>query len=389
MTSTIAVNQVVDDAERHALIALSALCEPGNAELADRIAVDGPARTLAALLAEPDASPLHASVAARARGRDGDGLVAGLLEAAAACGARAVTRYDAEWPGRVDDLAEAFDEADPNTKPPLCLWVRGPHDLAETVETSVSIVGARNCTPYGRTTATQLAYELAQHDWTVVSGGAYGIDAAAHQGTLAANGTTIAVLACGVDRPYPASNANLFDRITHTGLLISEWPPGAIPQRHRFLTRNRVIAALTLGTVVVEAALRSGARHTARKALELDRSLMIVPGPITSAQSAGVHQLARDPGETRIITRAAEIIEDLGRIGADLAPPLRSPDADRDKLDPLAARLLDAIPTRGVAAVEQVAAQAGVTVTEARRRLPVLAMNGLLTIEGDRYRLAR
>src|SRR5690606_37691766 len=128
-----------------------------------------------------------------------------------------------------------------------------------------------------------------------VSGGAYGIDTAAHRGSLAADGPTVAVLACGVDRPYPLSNTNLFHRIAETGLIISEWPPGAIPQRHRFLVRNRVIAALTRGTVVVEAALRSGARHTARRAQELDRPLMIVPGPITSSYSAGVHQLARGP----------------------------------------------------------------------------------------------
>lgn len=376
-------------ADKRALITLSVLCEPGNAALADHIAEHGPAAALAGLLAEPDASPLHASIAARTRGRDVGGLADELLALAAACEARAVTRLDAEWPSAVDDLAELYDEADPDTRPPLCLWVRGHQRLDAAVANSVSVVGARCCTPYGRDIATRIAYDLATSDWTTVSGGAYGIDAAAHRGALAANGNTIAVLACGVDRPYPAANANLFDRIAEAGLLISEWPPGAIPQRHRFLTRNRVIAALTRGTVVVEAALRSGARHTARRARELDRPLMIVPGPVTSAASAGVHQLAREPGDTRVITRAAEIIEDLGRIGDDLAPPLRSTDTVRDQLDPLATRLLDAAPSRSTAAPEQIAAQAGVTVTEARRRLPDLAMRGLLDHTDGRYRLAR
>lgn len=377
---------VTDD--RTALIALSVLCEPGNAALAELLAADGPASVLARLLAEPDASPLHQMVAARAQGRDVEGLVAGLVAAGDACGARIVTRYDAEWPEGVDDLAELFDEADPNTKPPLCLWLRGPRDLAEVAASSVSIVGARCCTPYGRNIAARLAYDLGHKQWTVVSGGAYGIDAAAHKGALAADGVTVAVLACGVDRPYPAANAGLFERIAETGLLVSEWPPGAIPQRYRFLVRNRVIAALTRGTVVVEAALRSGARHTARRALELERPLMIVPGPVTSEYSAGVHQLARGPGEVRVVTRAAEVIEDLGRIGADLAPPLCSPDAVRDTLDPLAARLVDAVPARRAASAEHIAAQAGVTVVEARRRLPELAMRGLLAYERDRYRLA-
>src|SRR5699024_3759951 len=147
-----------------------------------------------------------------------------------------------------------------------------------------------------------------------------------------------------VDRPYPAGHDRLFESIRQRGLLVSEWPPGSIPQRHRFLVRILVIAAMSLGTVVVEAALRSGARQSARKAKELDRTLMVVPGSVTSGTSAGVHQLARDPGGARIVTRAEEIIEDVGDIGADLAPPLFGETRPQDDFSVVEYRLWDAAP---------------------------------------------
>src|SRR5205823_12763981 len=133
-------------------------------------------------------------------------------------------------------------------------------------------------------------------------------------------GTTVAVLACGIDRPYPAAHTSLFERIADEGLLLSEWPPGAAPHRQRFLIRNRVIAAATRGTVVVEAAIRSGARQTLGRARLLGRAAMAVPGPVTSALSAGCHEELRRL-DTRLVTSVAEVLEEVGRIGDDLAPP--------------------------------------------------------------------
>jgi DNA processing protein len=373
--------------DRESLIILSTLCEPGNADLAAALATHGPSGTLRMLRRPHPSTPLQRAVAARLGNEDLTERLGHVLAVTRACGARIITTADEEWPAALGDLEGMLDEADPNTRPPVCLWLRGKLELAPAMERSVSIVGARDCTSYGRQVATEFGYGLAQRGWTVVSGGAYGIDEAAHRGALAGGGATVAVLACGVDRPYPACNSTLFDRICETGLLLSEWPPGAIPQRHRFLVRNRVIAALTPATVVVEAALRSGARQTARRAWELDRTVMVVPGPVTSKASAGVHQLARGPGEVRIVTRPEEVIEDLGRLGEDLAPALRGHDHDRDALEPVAAKVLDAVPRRTTAASAQIAAQAGLTPLEVRRILPLLLMRGFVTGSDDAYRL--
>src|SRR5690349_24006519 len=211
------------------------------------------------------------------------------------------------------------------------------------------MVGSRAATSYGGHVAGEIAADLGERGWAVVSGGAYGIDAAAHRGALAAEGVTIAVLACGVDYPYPAGHADLFAAICAQGLVVSEWAPGSRPARTRFLTRNRVIAALACGTVIVEAGERSGALNTARHAANLGKPLMAVPGPVTSAQSAGCHRIIRDWGAS-CVTRAADVIELLSPLGTPdaLAPgdPDRAwrPDPDaghtpsRDNLDQDSAR---------------------------------------------------
>lgn len=373
---------------RDALIALSTLCEPGNAELAALLAEYGPVETLDRLLHRAATSPLQRTVVARLGGKKITERIAAVHDATVDCNSRVITAADDEWPTQLDDLAALFDESEPHTQPPICLWLRGPQHLAQSVSTSVSIIGARACTSYGRGIAFQFGYELAQSGWSVVSGGAYGIDEAAHRGTLSGAGVTIAVLACGVDRPYPLCNTDMFNAIADTGLLLSEWPPGSIPQRFRFLVRNRVIAAISSGTVVVEAAVRSGARQTARRVWELDRPLMLVPGPITSQSSVGVHQLARGPVTSRIVTRASEIIEDLGPIGGPIAPQLPTPQRIHDTLDPLADRVLDAAPLRKFASVEHLAMQAGVSTIDVARTIPHLLMKGLLQEREGQYRLA-
>ena len=211
----------------------------------------------------------------------------GALDAWGRDGIRLVIPGDAEWPGQLDVLGDAR---------PWGLWVRGGVDLRYACLRSVSVVGTRAATAYGAHVCTELAVSLAERGWTVISGGAYGIDGCAHRGAVAAGGTTIAVLACGVDGAYPPGHWELFRAIRECGAIVSEWPPGRVPTRHGFLVRNRVIAALSRGTVVVEAALRSGALNTARHARDQRRPLMAVPGPVTSAQSAGCHEAIREWG---------------------------------------------------------------------------------------------
>ena len=196
-------------------------------------------------------------------------------------GIRFVIPTDDEWPIQLNDL---------DTETPIGLWVRGDGGLAETVQNSIAVVGARACTTYGERVASELGTLASDHGDTVVSGAAFGIDAAAHRGALSAGGTTVAVLACGVDVAYPSAHQGLLDRIAQNGLVISEMPPGTTPRKQYFLVRNRIIAALSKQTVVVEAALRSGALSTAHWAGDLGRTVWGVPGPITSASSAGVHR---------------------------------------------------------------------------------------------------
>src|SRR6185437_911026 len=179
-------------------------------------------------------------------------------------GIRIVCPGDPEWPAQLSDLGDAQ---------PYALWLRGSADLRFNCLRSVAIVGSRAATAYGSYVASEFAASVAARGWAVISGGAYGVDAAAHRGALAADGVTVAVLACGVDVPYPAGHADLLDAIAAQGLIASEWPPGRTATRLRFLVRNRVIAALAAGTVVVEAGQRSGALNSARHARDLGRPL--------------------------------------------------------------------------------------------------------------------
>ncbi|UFR02012.1 DNA-processing protein DprA [Streptomyces sp. Go40/10] len=299
------------------------------------------------------------------------------LELARAAGARFVRPGDGEWPGQLDDLGDGR---------PLGLWVRGRPHLRMWALRSVAVVGARACTEYGTHTAATLASGLAERGWVVVSGGAYGIDGAAHRGTLAAHGATIAVLACGVDQPYPRGHAALIGRIADQGLVVGELPPGEHPTPSRFILRNRVIAALTRGTVVVEAACRSGSLSTARAAGRLGRFTMGVPGPVTSSLSAGVHELLR--GEATLVTDATEIIELVGDMG-DLAPPRRGPVLPRDLLEPAARSVLAALPGNRAAHADEIALGAGTTRDEAIARLYELRALGYVERHGDGWKLTR
>src|SRR5581483_784016 len=272
------------------------------------------------------------------------------------------------------------DRFDRDTFPPHAIWVRGTRPLDELANRCVAIIGARACTDYGAHMAAELGFGLASRGWTVISGGAYGIDAAAHRGALAAHGHTVAVMACGLDRPYPASNTGLFDRIAREGLVISEWPPGTDPHRHRFLIRNRVIAALGRGTVLVEAALRSGARFTLRRTRQLGRIAMAVPGPATSAASTGCHEELRRDGDDRVrlVTRVRDVLDEIGVVGDDLAEIEHGPQRPHDDLTATELQLVDASPQRGSLSVEEIAARAGVGLLDAMATLPSLVLRGHL-----------
>ncbi|PPS71377.1 MULTISPECIES: DNA-processing protein DprA [Streptomyces] len=299
------------------------------------------------------------------------------LAAARDAGVRFVSPGDAEWPGQLDDLGDAR---------PLGLWVRGRAGLRMWALKSVAVVGARACTEYGAHMAATLAAGLAERGWVVVSGGAYGVDGAAHRGALGAGGATVAVLACGVDRPYPRGHTRLIGRIAEQGLVIGELPPGDHPTPSRFILRNRVIAALTRGTVVVEAAHRSGSLVTARAAQRLGRHTMGVPGPATSALSAGVHELLRE--EAVLVTDAADVVELVGGMG-ELAPDRRGPVLPRDLLEPAARQVLDALPGRGTAGPDEIARSAQTAPDDAIARLYELRALGYVERHGDGWKLTR
>ncbi|MFJ4685731.1 DNA-processing protein DprA [Streptomyces sp. NPDC088789] len=299
------------------------------------------------------------------------------LAAARAAGVRFVAPGDGEWPRQLEDLGDAR---------PLGLWVRGRSSLRIWALKSVAVVGARACTEYGAQVAVGLAAGLAERGWVVVSGGAYGVDGAAHRGALSAGGATVAVLACGVDRPYPRGHTELISRIAEQGLVVGELPPGDHPTPSRFVLRNRVIAALTRGTVVVEAAYRSGSLVTARAARRLGRPTMGVPGPVTSALSAGVHELLRE--DAVVVTDAAEVVELVGAMG-ELAPERRGPVLPRDLLAPGARRILAALPAREATAVAEIARGAQTTPDDTVARLYELRALGYVERHGDGWKLTR
>lgn len=302
------------------------------------------------------------------------------LDRAAARGIYTLVSGDPQWPRQLDDL----DHASPH-----CLWVHGPGDMTELAEAAtVAVVGSRASTPYGEDCAASMASTLAARGVAVISGGAYGIDAAAHRGALAADDApTVAVLAGGLDELYPRGNIRLLETIRERFVLVSEAPPGTAPTRWRFLSRNRVIAALAQATVVVEASWRSGALSTARHADDLSRPVAAVPGPVTSAASAGCHRLIRERGAV-LVTDAADVVDLLP--GA--APSEGSPHAVQDELDlltPADRRVLDAVPPRSSTTTDAVARAVGVSVPSAAAAVARLELLGLVEMSGDRVRRRR
>ncbi len=283
------------------------------------------------------------------------------LQTAGRAGAALITRADQAWPRQLDDL---------DAHSPLCLWVRGDPTVLTRLQPSVAIVGARAATSYGEHVALELAADLAGGGIPVVSGGAYGIDGAAHRAALRSGGMTVALSAGGVDRAYPAGNADLIDRVASTGAVVSEVPCGSAPTKWRFLQRNRLIAALSEATVVVEAGWRSGSLNTAGHAAALSRPLGAVPGPITSAASAGTHRLLREYG-AQCITSADDVRDLLG-ISPMPAPAAVGAHPQTDDTT----RVRDALSVRGWRASSDIARRAGMATED------VEAILGLLSLEG-------
>ncbi|EOM75991.1 DNA-protecting protein DprA [Rhodococcus rhodnii] len=307
------------------------------------------------------------------------------LDAIAAMGGRFVIPEDDEWPqwrllgfdrlDRVDDAA------------PIGLWVRGGRSLADLTERAVAVVGTRAASEYGAHVTAQLAGDLAADGWTIVSGAAFGIDAAAHRGALGVGGVTVAVLACGVDRAYPSGHARLLTSIARDGAIVSEYPPGTTPARHRFLARNRLVAGVSDGVVVVEAGWRSGAHNTAGWGRRLGRVVMAVPGPVTSAASVGCNRLIRE-NEAILVgsaTDVAELVAPLGSVSRDDAAVVR----DTDVLSGETLLVYEALPAHETCSPLELSRESGVRIENVRAVLPLLELEGFVAGEDAGWRRVR
>ncbi len=371
----------MSDQERLARVALSRLTEPGDPRLTGLVAELGATRLHQMLATQQDASGMLTDVAARLASTDPERE----LDRATRLGIRFVMPSDPEWPRQVEDLLIAGTLHE-RGGPPIGLWVKGPLRLDRLAD-AVAVVGSRSSTTYGDQVSGEIAAVLAQHGVPVVSGAAFGIDQAAHRGAIALDGATVAVLACGADRAYPTAHQDLLAHIGRHGAVVSEAAPGCAPTRIRFLARNRLIAALGRGTVVVEAATRSGALNTAKWAELLNRQVLGVPGPVTSAQSQGVHQLVRR-GAATLVTNAQEVLEMVADVGQHLVEAPQAPVTVRDRLTVRHRQVLDAVPVSQGVGTDSVARTAGLGVVEVRSALTHLERSGLVEHDGVGWRLA-
>ncbi len=378
---------MIGDEERLARLALARVVEPGSHEVHLALERQPATQVWAALRRGAPLGQLGqealAGIATRIDGYEPERDRQRLADS----GARVVCPGDEEWPDGLTWEPGVMQGDVKQMAPPWALFVRGPHDLGAVARRSVAVVGARAATAYGAHVATELACSLSEAGLAVVSGGAYGIDGAAHRGVLAGAGApTVAVLACGVDVAYPRGHDRMLARVAREGLVVSEVPPGSAPTRIRFLVRNRIIAALSRGTVVVEAALRSGSLSTAGRAADLARTVMAVPGPVTSAQSAGCNRLIRDR-RAELVGSASDVLELLGRPGEHLAPVPTGPRDPRDGLEETVRRVLDAVPVRTPVGVARIARAAGVSALVVQQVLPPLLVAGLVERRDGAWRL--
>jgi DNA processing protein len=380
------------EADRLARVVLSVGVEPGDITTSRLVRDLGAQRALAEQLVPKPGSGLAERLAGVDPVRQ--------LEQAERRGIRFLVPGDREWPPGLDDLDQVDQldhrcrtsgdsaEGEPVTfgGSPPGIWVRGPMPLTELAG-SVAVVGSRDASVYGIETARAISHHVALSGVPVVSGGALGIDFAAHDAALRAGGATVAVLACGVDRVYPEKNRPLLAHLAAEYAVVSEQPPGSGPTQLRFLARNRLIAALTRGTVLVEAALRSGALNTVGWAEQMSRAVMGVPGPVTSYTSAGVHQCLRRGGAT-LVTHGSEVLEVVGGSGEHLVEVPRGPERPRDRLSAVDRRVLEQVPPASPMAVDAIASQSLLHVRDAMGALSRLEARGFVDRVDGGWRLA-
>lgn len=376
----------------------SLICEPGDGVAGHLVAALGAEGALREIRAHASARTVPRSPALTAGLRRWlprlNGVAAeGMFRTARFSRLRLMTPSDPDWPRGLADLG---------AHAPIALWVRGAGPALRSTGPRVALVGARACTAYGELVAGDLAADLADRGACVVSGAAFGIDAAAHRAALGTGGATIAVLAGGVDRPYPASHSDMISTIAETGAVVAEVAPGAAPTKSRFLERNRVIAALSDATVVVEAGWRSGSLNTAGHAAAIGRPLGAVPGPITSAASAGCHRLLREFDAT-CVTSAADVLEltgwELGSIRNAREGGDGREHGSAGSLDARAAAaadagadtggvVLSAIDRRVRRTSDEIASRTGLTPAQVETQLGLLQLEGLVTREDNGWRRA-
>lgn len=363
-----------DESDRRDAFAETAwgfLTEPGDRIAGALIRRWGATDSLARILSRPAASALAgddlsgtevAEALARWEPRMDAPALFRSLSTALSVGAKVIRPSDSVWPAGLSDLGDHG---------PRVLWCRGDIAALPQPSSSVAIVGARASTGYGEHVAMDFAAGLTSRGYTVVSGGAYGIDGMAHRATLACGGSTVAVLAGGIDQLYPAGHDELLRRIIASGVVVSEVSPGGAPTRWRFLQRNRLIAAMAGATVVIEAGYRSGSLNTATHARDLDRPIGVVPGPVTSGASAGCHRLLRTNPATTLVTTVAEVAELFGS------------EADAERFDArdsdTVIRVLDSLSSTKPRSVEAIAAKAGIDVTTVTASLGSLEGEGRVT----------
>ena len=374
----------VDDAAVRAWAYLSRVAEPPCAELAALVQSVGPLEAADRVRR----GLVDGELARHTEARREIDCTAADLELLDRRGGRLITPDSDEWPTLAFAAFGSAGDGRVRSRggPPIVLWALGSARLDEVAQRAAALVGTRASTAYGEHMAADLAAGLVERDVAVVSGGAYGIDGAAHRAALAADGITLAVSAGGLDIPYPAGHSALLHRIGEHGLLFTEYPPGVRPARHRFLTRNRLVAAVAGAAVVVEAGLRSGAANTAAWARSLGRVVGAVPGPVTSSASAGCHALLRNGAE--LVTRAGDIVELVGRIG-ELAPDEPRPTTALDGLSEAERQVYEALPGRGAATVDEIAVASGVVPEQVLGPLAMLEVAGLAQRHDGRWRIVR
>jgi DNA processing protein len=368
-----------DDAHRRravfAEVAWGFLTEPGDRIAGELVRRLGASEALARVLSRQASSTLAsdevssaeiAEAQARWEPRLDSAALFRSLSTAVSVGARVVRAADDVWPDGLTDLGDHG---------PRVLWVRGDVDALPRRDNAIAIVGARASTGYGEHVAMDFAAGLTSRGYTIVSGGAYGIDGMAHRATLACGGRTVAVLAGGIDQLYPAGHDELLRRIITSGAVVSEVSPGGAPTRWRFLQRNRLIAAIAGATVVIEAGYRSGSLNTATHARDLDRPIGVVPGPVTSGASAGCHRLLRTNPATTLVTTVADVAELLGGGQSDDRFDARDSDT--------VVRILDSLSSTKPRTVEAIAAKSGMDVVSVGSGLGALLAEGRVVRRDD------